>query len=127
MTNPTPEGIDDVRFTQWDRRMIAAINVAHAARRGVLVLRVAAIVIAVAAVIGTALVLFSDVSDASGAMFETTIDRRTVGQFFASVANPLAFAGIVLALSYLLQVAAARLDIDIVLADEDEAPEGSDD
>ncbi|MEN9647182.1 MAG: hypothetical protein RL238_3851 [Actinomycetota bacterium] len=127
MTNPELDGSDDVRFTQWDRRMIAAINVAHAARQGVMVLRVAAVVIALAAVIGTALVLFSDVSDAGGAMFETTIDRQTVGQFLASIASPLAFAGIVLALSYVLQVAAARLDIDIVLADEDEAPEGSDD
>ena len=127
MTTPVPDAIDDVQFTQWDRRMIAAMNVAHAARRGVVVLRVAAVVIAAFAVVGTAIVLFSDFSDDGGAVFDTTIDRRTVGQFLASIANPLAFAGIVLALSYLLQVAAARLDIDIVLADEDEAADGSDD
>jgi hypothetical protein len=78
-------------------------------------------------VIGTALAVFSDVTDAGNIVFETSIDRVTVGRFLANIASPLAFAGIVLALSYLLQVAAARLDIDIVLADEDEAADGSDD
>ncbi len=127
MTTPVPDAIDDVQFTQWDRRMIAAMNVAHAARRGVVVLRVAAVVVALATVIGTALAVFSDVTDAGNIVFETSIDRVTVGRFLANIASPLAFAGIVLALSYLLQVAAARLDIDIVLADEDEAADGSDD
>jgi hypothetical protein len=127
MTTPVPDAIDDVQFTQWDRRMIAAMNVAYAARRGVVVLRVAAVVVALATVIGTALAVFSDVTDAGNIVFETSIDRVTVGRFLANIASPLAFAGIVLALSYLLQVAAARLDIDIVLADEDEAADGSDD
>lgn len=106
--------------------MIAAIEVANGARRGVLILRIAAVVIAVAAVVGTALEAFSDIPS-GGAMIRRELDRFTVGQFLAGIANPLAFAGIVFALSYVVQIAAARLDIDIVLADEDETSSTTED
>ncbi len=119
MTTLEPTGDDDVQFTPWDRRMIAAIEVANGARRGVLILRVSAVLIAVAAVVGNALATFSDVQQ-NDAIFEQDVDPFTVGRFLTGIANPLAFAGIVFALSYLVQIAAARLDIDIVLADEDE-------
>jgi hypothetical protein len=114
-----------VTFTPWDRRVIAAIDVADGARRGVLFLRVAAAVIACAAVVGSALFIFSDTTS-QGVTYAATFDRQAVGRFLAGVANPLAFAGIVFALSYLVQISAARLDVDIVLADEDE-PESAPD
>ena len=119
MTMQEPTGADDVQFTPWDRRMIAAIEVANGARRGVLILRVSAVLIAVAAVVGNALATFSEIEQ-NGIVFEQDVDPSTVGRFLAGIANPLAFAGIVFALSYVVQIAAARLDIDIVLADEDE-------
>lgn len=111
---------DDIKFSPWDRRVISAISVAESARFGVLVLRVSAAVVAGFAIIGAALALFSDI-ESQGVSFDQPVDRQTVGRFLAEIANPLAFAGIVLALSYLIQIAAARLDIDVVLSDEDES------
>lgn len=101
-------------LTMWDRRMVAAIATATSARKGVLVLRIVAAVVATAAVVGDWMIVMDDNwSDfASG--------RSQWGQFLSSVSVPVAFAGMVLAASYLLSVYAARLDMDIVLADDEE-------
>ena len=119
MPDEQSEDVDDIKFTPWDRRVIAAIDVAHSARLGVLILRVLAAVVAIAAIVGTGLYTFSD-PESSGQVPSTPIDRQTIGYFLAGISNPLAFAGVVFALSYLVQIAASRLDIDIVLSDEDE-------
>ena len=120
MPDEQSEELDDIKFTPWDRRVIAAIDVAEGARRGVLILRVLAAVVAVFAIVGGALSSFSDLNS-DDITVERSIDRLTVGYFLAGIANPLAFAGVVLALSYLVKISASRLDLDIVLSDEDES------
>ena len=118
----------DPELTAWDRRMITAIGVVGAARKGATVARVVAIVVALGAVVGAAIFSFwsesfvasNDFGEvAAGWKFEFTL--QGFGQFLFMTAAPLAFAGIVFVLSYAIDVAAARLDVDIVLADEDEA------
>ena len=49
--------IDESALTLWDRRMVSAISTANAARKGVVVLRVIAAVVALAALVGNALVV----------------------------------------------------------------------
>jgi len=95
------------------------MNVADSARTGVIVLRVIAAVVVAATVIGNFLITFGRNDDGSS-LFEDSTDRFTVGQFLGGVATPLAIAGIVFGMSFMLAVAAARLDLDIVLADEQE-------
>ena len=96
------------------------MNVADSARTGVIVLRVIAAVVVAATVIGNFLITFGRNDDGSSLFDDSTTDRFTVGQFLGSVATPLAIAGIVFGMSFMLAVAAARLDLDIVLADEQE-------
>jgi hypothetical protein len=110
---------DPTAVTEWDKRVVGALGAVYAARRGVLVLRIIAAVAALAAIIGSALYTFSD-ANYGGFVQEVTIDRRLVGQFLVTAANPLAFAAVVLALSYLIEISAARLDVDVVVADEDQ-------
>ena len=114
---PQPE-----RATPWDRRVVGAMNVADSAKTGVVVLRVTAALVVAASLIGNYLYIFGrDLND--GASLDGSSLRFNVGQFLGSVATPLAFAGIVFGMSFLLAVYAARLDLDIVLADEQETSE----
>lgn len=114
---PEPES---QAFTPWEQRLVAAIQVAQGARVGVVILRVVAALAAGFALLGVALLVF--VQDDSGAIFGDggLTGRQQWGQFLQSVAAPLAFAGIVFGLSYVVEIAAARLDVDIVMADDDE-------
>jgi hypothetical protein len=114
------------RATGWDRRVVAAFEVVYAARRGVLILRIAAALIAVIAVVGSALFHFSD-NSVYVSFNDAGITRQVVGQFMQDIAVPLASAAVVLALAYLVEIAAARLDVDIVVADEDQVLDSSDD
>ncbi|MFZ4718578.1 MAG: hypothetical protein ACOYMR_04090 [Ilumatobacteraceae bacterium] len=113
-------GEKPAKFTPWERRLVSAIEVADAARVGVVILRVVAAVSAAAAILGLVLLIFfqnaADSPLGSGGLG----GRQQWGQFLQSVATPLAFAGIVFGLSYVVQIAAARLDVDIVMADADE-------
>ncbi len=119
MSSNDADEVKDISFTPWDRRVVAAINVVAAARRGSVILRVIAAVVAIVGVVGAALTYFWN--DAlNGVVSPGTFDGQRWGLFLLASANPLAVAGIVLALSFVVDVAAARLDIDIVLADEDE-------
>jgi hypothetical protein len=96
------------------------MDASASAKVGVVVLRVISGVSVAATLIGNYLYIFGR-NEPDGAAFDTiTSDRFTFGQFLASVATPLAFAGIVLALSFVVSIYAARLDLDIVLADEQE-------
>ncbi len=115
--------IDESALTLWDRRMVSAISTANAARKGVVVLRVIAAVVALAALVGNALTVLefdNAFSDASGWQQGGFPDRYQWGQLLGSVAGPWAFAGLIVAASYLLSVYAARLDMDIILADNEE-------
>lgn len=115
----------DVVLTSWDRRVVAAMDVASGARTGVLALRVVALVVALFAVVGNAFSYFAD-QQSQGRTYSVTVTRQLFGTFLASIANPLAFAGVVFALSYIVQISAARLDLEIVLNDADEAGSGAD-
>lgn len=113
-------GDEPAKFTPWERRLISAIEVADAAKVGVVILRVVAALCAAAAIVGLALLLFFQNADDSPFGSSSLGGRQQWGQFLQSVATPLAFAGIVFGLSYVVQIAAARLDVDIVMADADE-------
>ena len=104
----------DGGLTLWDTRMVAAIGTLQAARRGVIVLRIVAALVVLASTLGNSLIVFRDrYSD-----FATAKDKWA--ELLSSLAVPCSFAGMVLAASYLLAVYAARLDMDIILADDDE-------
>jgi hypothetical protein len=119
------DSTDDL--SPWDRRVLAAMGTAQAARTGVVVLRVIAGVVAVASIVGNYLWVTSFDSRGSsgdgllGLESISVADRQQVGQFLTGVAAPLAFAGVLVAASYLLAVYAARLDLDVVRSDEDES------
>lgn len=112
-------------LTAWERRLIGAIGVVAAARKGALAARVASIIIAAGALVGVAILSFwtekypeySYGGPTVSWEFEWTM--HNLGQFFQGVAAPLAFAAIVFAVSCMIEVAAARLDIEIVLADDE--------
>lgn len=127
MTEPADmvELLDVEPATTWDRRVVSAYEVVYAARRGVVVLRVIAVVVALLTILGSALYYFSD-SDDGGFLVENSVDRQTIGQFLLSIVVPLSFAAMVLSLSYLVQISAARLDVDIVVADDDQTADSKD-
>ena len=97
-----------------------SLEIAESARRGVLALRVIAAVVAAATVIGNFLYIFAGDNGGGNFGFSNLTQRFQVGQFLASVATPLAFAGLVFGLSYLVEINSARLDLDIVLDDTEE-------
>jgi len=86
-------------LTAWDRRVVRAIQVSESARAGVIVLRIAA-------AIGDEVIQSS------------LTGRIRIGQLLTTIASPIAFAAVVFGLSFVLSVYASRLDLDIVLADE---------
>lgn len=107
-------------LSPFDRRMVRALATADSARKGVVMLRVVAAVVAASAIVGVGLRVMEPsepwMPEGDGYRFP---DLQQFASFLAAVATPLAFAGMVLAASYLLSVYAARLDMDMVLADED--------
>jgi hypothetical protein len=122
------EAVDD-ELSPSDRRMLRAMASADSAHTGVVVLRVIAAVVAVSAVVGYALSVMEYEREDSGFMDGLSLavpDRQQLAIFFASVSTPLAYAGLIFAASYLLSVYASRLDMDIVLADDDEADSATD-
>lgn len=102
-------------LTPWDRRVIRAIDISNVARKGAQLLRIAAGVIAIATLVGAWLTTFSDGS------FGDSDTRYKIGAFIGSVVGSLTLAGLLVAASLLVDLYASRLDLDIVLADEDEA------
>jgi len=116
---------DEAALTMWDRRMVAAIQTANAARKGVKLLRVfAAVVVAIAAAAFWLAVFYEPEQSGNGA-FGIVSDTRTPdriqwAQFLSAMVTPVFYAALVVAASYLLAVYAARLDMDIILADDEE-------
>ncbi len=113
-------GSDNSPISPWDRRVVRSLEIAESARRGVLALRVIAAVAAAATLVGNFLYIFVDDNGGGTFGFSNLTQRFRLGQFFASVATPLAFAGLVFGLSYLVEINSARLDLDIVLDDVEE-------
>jgi hypothetical protein len=108
----------------WERRVVRSIITANSARVGVVVLRVLAVVIAAAAVVGE-LLYVTAIDDRGGSSLSPIDDPGAPAKlkwaiFLQGIASPLAFAGLVLAASFLVAVYAARLDLDIVQADDEE-------
>jgi hypothetical protein len=111
---------DDPPISPWDRRVVRSLEIAESARRGVLALRLIAAFVAAASVVGTYLYVFA-LDDASGTFGVSNLtDRYKIGQFLASLATPIAFAGLVFGLSFVVAINGARLDLAIVLDDADE-------
>ena len=119
MSFPEP-GTDSPAISPWDRRVVRSLEIAESARRGVLALRVIAAVVAAATVIGNFLYIFAGDNGGGNFGFSNLTQRFQLGQFLAGVATPLAFAGLVFGLSYLVEINSARLDLDIVLDDTEE-------
>ena len=86
------------------------------ARFGVVTLRLIAVGVALASGVGQLLAAM-DRTDGPGYSFTS---RQQWMVFLTGIAVPLAFAGLLVAASYLLAVYAARLDMDIVLADDND-------
>ncbi|MGD9795507.1 MAG: hypothetical protein AB7V43_18740 [Acidimicrobiia bacterium] len=94
---------------------------ADSARLGVVILRVISVVVAVATVAGNTLTVLELGSDGGFLSRPGVVGRQQWGYFLTGIAGPLAFAGLILAASFVLAVYAARLDMDIVLAGDDNA------
>jgi len=105
--------------TPWDKRVVRAMTAAETARQGAVILRVLAAVVALAGTLGPILYFTDDSLRDSGG-------RLRLGQILQVSALPLAGAGVVFAFSYLVELYASRLDLDIVLADDDQTG-GTDD
>ena len=107
--------------TAWDRRVVRSLEIADTAHAGVRILRGIAVLSAAAAVLGTWLYVYGQEDFDSGDFDFRLPDRVLLGQFLSNVATPLASSGLVLGLTFLLAVHAARLDLEIVLADREES------
>ena len=105
-------------LTAWDRRVVRAIQVSESARAGVIVLRIAAAIVVLSSVVGTWLVLYGADDTGDEVIQSSLTGRIKIGQLLTTIASPLAFAAVVFGLSFVLSVYASRLDLDIVLADE---------
>ena len=82
-------------------------------------LRVAALVLATAEIVGSAILVFDGTSDVGFA------DRRRTqwATFVTSVAGPLTFVGLLVAASFVLAIYASRLEMDVVIAVQNESAE----
>ena len=103
---PSPSG------SPWDRRVVRAMTSAESARQGATILRIVAAITAAVGIIGPVMYFTAARDDASG--------RIVWGQILQVTALPIAGAGVVLAFSFLVELYASRLDLDIVLADDDQ-------
>ena len=102
-----------------DRHAVRALMTASSARLGVVVLRVAALVLATAEIVGSAILVFDGTSDVG-----FTDRRRTQwATFVTSVAGPLTFVGLLVAASFVLAIYASRLEMDVVIAVQNESAE----
>lgn len=120
---PVSEPASELSSTFWERRVTRALETANTARKGVVILRVVAAVVAVASIVGNYLYWYTR-PEVDGDLGFDTSEPWIFGQLLVSTGSGLAFAGIVFGLSSLLSVYAARLDLDIVLANEQETGGG---
>ena len=121
MSETADGSVESTDLTPWDRRVVRAIATSESALKGVIVLRVAAAIVVLASVAGNYLTLFGrDYGVDSDSFKPISRDRLTLGLFLGNIAVPLAFAAAVFGMSFILSVYAARLDLDIVLADQQE-------
>ena len=97
-------------WTVWDRRVLQAMTTVDRTRVWVIVMRVFAGVVAAADIAGCILIY------ATRNVHESW--RMIVGEITATSALPVAICGILVVLSCALELSAARLDLEIVRADE---------
>ena len=107
------------RMSLADRRVLRAMSTADSAHTGVVVLRVLAALVTVAAIAGYALGALDYGRRASDGLGGGR-SRQQLEFFLIGVSTPLALTSVIFAASYLVGVYAARLDMDIVLANENE-------
>lgn len=92
--------------------------VADSARAWSLLLRIVGFLVMAASLIGNYLLIYRGDTTFDGSPDVTT--RIKLGEFLTQSSLPVAFGGILLAMSFIVSVYAARLDIDIVRDDEEE-------
>lgn len=113
---------DGAGLTSWDRRVIRAVATADTARKAALLLRWVAGVIAVTGVVGYALLTVRDYGFEDSALGSIeTPDRYQVGTFLVGAMWSLGLAGVIVGVSFLVEIYASRLDLDIVDADESQS------
>lgn len=85
-----------------------------------LTLRIVAGVVVASTVIGNYLRYFDEETRAVDGGLDVSVDadQSAITQFFSSVSFPLAIAGVVLGLSYVVKHSVSRLDLDLVRAHE---------
>ena len=104
--------------TAWDRRVVRAMSVADSARNWAASVRVIGLLVIVGSLLGNYLLIYrNDFEEFDDAGLSGSLK---LGQFLQQATFPVALGGVVLALSILVNVYASRLDLDIVLADNDE-------
>ena len=91
-------------------------------------LRVTVGVVVASTVIGNYLRYFDEDTRAvdGGLTVSLDADRSAIAQFFSGVAFPLAIAGFVLGLSYVVKHSVSRLDLDLVRAHQGSPDLGDD-
>lgn len=116
---------DELTFTSSDRDIITAINTARYGRRAVGAVRVGAVVVGLVATIGNALTAleYRTPSTQDSLFADPTPDRQQWAVFLNGLATPLALALLVYAASFLLALYCSRLEMDIVIAEQDERDE----
>ncbi|HEY7627103.1 MAG TPA: hypothetical protein VH761_08540 [Ilumatobacteraceae bacterium] len=118
MSNLGASNGDDQPPTPWDQRVVRAMSVADSARSWANVLRVIGLLVIAGSLVGNYLLIYND--DFADFGDGGLSGRVKLGQLLQQSVFPVAFGGVVLALSFFVMVHASRLDLDIVIADNDE-------
>ena len=115
------DGRDDA-LTPTDLTIVDALSTAGSGRAGVVLLRVAAALIAVVGVIGSALTAANYLSpgNSDSLLADPEPRLRRWGVFVSGLVVPLGLASVVLGLSYLLAIHRSRLELEIVAVEENE-------
>ncbi|MDO8363773.1 MAG: hypothetical protein Q7V88_12810 [Actinomycetota bacterium] len=125
-SNPLEDGeIDEVELSPSDRQMIRAMATAQSAQSAVGALRGFAVVAAIVVVVGQALSALDYVSpqNRDSLFADPEPDRNQWAVFLTGISIPLVLVGLLVVASYVLAVYAARLDMDIVIAEQNEQDE----
>jgi hypothetical protein len=113
-----PSAIEEAPL--WYRPVLTAMAVVDGARRGVRLLQLISLTVAATAVIGNSLEFFQDPTSvgANGFSVATPADRANFGDFLSALSLPLGLAAMIFGFSFVLKNAVARLNLDMVLANQ---------
>jgi hypothetical protein len=120
-------GASDIEMTTADRSIIEAINTAQASRKGIATLRAASLAVALFAIVGNAFnaLDYSLPTNPDSLFVDPHLQRQQWAIFLTGVATPLGLAALLFAASFLLAVHCSRLEMDVVIAEQNESDEPS--